>query len=84
MAPALVVSVCIHRVQLLLKLTGHSDAVTSVGFSETNKVVSGSEDKTLRLWNADTGQVLKQASHAIDLCARSSALWRDITKGYLK
>jgi WD40 repeat protein len=35
---------------------GHIDGVNSVSFSpEGNRIVSGSEDKTLRLWNVKTG-----------------------------
>jgi WD40 repeat protein len=41
----------------LLTLEGHSDWVKSVVFSHNSKkVASGSGDKTIRIWNAETGE----------------------------
>ena len=38
-------------------LKGHSDVVTSVAFSpDGKKIVSGSEDMTIRVWDAETGK----------------------------
>ena len=38
-------------------LKGHSDRVTSVAFSpDGKKIVRGSDDKTIRVWNAETGK----------------------------
>ena len=37
-------------------LAGHSGSVLTVAFSPDNKrVVSGSDDKLVKLWNAETG-----------------------------
>ena len=37
-------------------LTGHSHGVSSVAFSEDGKrVVSGSRDKLVKIWNSETG-----------------------------
>lgn len=48
-------------------LSGHDDDVWSVGFSaDGSKVVSGSEDKTVKIWNADSGEVIQTLSGEID------------------
>ena len=41
-----------------LVLRGHSDDVNSVAFSrDDTRVVSGSRDKTVRIWNVNTGEI---------------------------
>ena len=43
-----------------LTLTGHKDIVTSVAFSPNGQIiVSGSSDNTVRLWNTETGGLMK-------------------------
>ena len=48
-------------------LSGHAGDVTSVGFSaDDSKVVSGSSDQTVKIWNADSGEVIQTLSGEID------------------
>ena len=48
-------------------LSGHADGVTSVGFSaDGSKVVTGSDDFTVKIWNADSGEVIQTLSGEID------------------
>jgi WD40 repeat protein len=47
--------------KLLMTLTGHSNWVTSVSFSpDGSQIVSGSRDKTIRVWDAVTGKIIKE------------------------
>ena len=49
-------------------LSGHAGGVTSVAFSaDGSKVVSGSEDFTVKIWSADSGEVLQTLSGEIDM-----------------
>ncbi|MBQ5892572.1 MAG: TIR domain-containing protein [Bacteroidales bacterium] len=50
----------INEYKLLKTLEGHSDWVDSVAYSPDGKrIISGSGDKTVKIWNANTGQCLK-------------------------
>jgi len=47
---------------MLQTLEGHTEGVTSVAFSPDGKqIVSGSDDRTVRRWDAATGQQLLPA-----------------------
>lgn len=49
----------------LLAITGHSDTVQSVSFSPDGlKILTGSDDRTARVWDAATGQQLLTMNHA--------------------
>lgn len=50
----------INNGQTVATLRGHNETVTSVSFTfDENLLISASEDKTLRLWNVDSGKCLK-------------------------
>ena len=43
--------------------SGHSNGMSSVAFSpDGTKVVSGSDDKTVKIWNVESGDVLHTLS----------------------
>ncbi|MDB9338160.1 hypothetical protein PN474_02765 [Nodularia spumigena CS-589/07] len=45
-------------------LTGHSDSVNSLAFSRDGQfLASGSDDKTIKLWNVVTGKEIQTLSH---------------------
>ena len=49
-------------------LSGHAGEVSSVAFSaDGSKVVSGSDDKTVKIWSTDNGEVLQTLSGEIDM-----------------
>ena len=42
---------------MISPLKGHSQKITSIAFSpDAKKIVSGSDDKTIRVWDAETGK----------------------------
>jgi WD40 repeat protein len=52
----------------LLTLTGHKETVTAVAFSpDGGRFVTGSDDKTVRLWDAATGDEIRtwKAANAV-------------------
>ena len=65
------------NITLANTLTGHSDSVWSVALSSNGQtLVSGSEDKTIKVWNLSTGQLLRTLSGHSDT-VRSVALSPD-------
>jgi len=61
-----------HSAELFLQ-TGHASGVNSVSFSPHGKqIASGSRDNTVKLWNVDTGELLKTLSgHASEVSSVS-------------
>jgi WD40 repeat protein len=56
----------VDRPELVLQ-SGHSDNVRAVAFSPEGKIVaSASSDKTIRLWEVETGQMLRVLDHHRD------------------
>ncbi|KAF5231869.1 hypothetical protein FAUST_9005 [Fusarium austroamericanum] len=68
----------------LLTLEGHRSSVSSVVFShDSKKVASGSDDKTIRIWNAETGECERELkSHSDDV--NSVAFSHDLKKVALR
>ncbi|QLE57665.1 WD40 repeat domain-containing protein [Nostoc sp. TCL26-01] len=66
-----------QNLRLSHTLIGHTDAVWSVIFSNDGKtVVSGSTDKTIKVWNLDTGEVISTLRGHRDV-VRAMALSHD-------
>ncbi|MEE0961709.1 MAG: hypothetical protein U0L54_04100, partial [Bacteroidales bacterium] len=50
----------VSKFQCLKTLEEHSSVVNSVAYSpDGTKIISGSSDKTVKIWNANTGECLK-------------------------
>ena len=67
-------------------LSGHTGWVLSVAFSgDGSKVLSGSDDSTVKIWNADNGEVIQTLSGDVDmthvyvLCISSQCMYYFIT-----
>ena len=61
-----------HRPARRPPLTGHTDAVSSVAFSpDGTRIASGSDDSTVRVWDAATGQPVGQP-----LTGHTDAVWQ--------
>ncbi|XP_052186657.1 zinc finger CCCH domain-containing protein 48-like isoform X2 [Diospyros lotus] len=62
---------------LLAKLNGHSDTITGIALSSgSDKLYSGSRDKTVRIWDCHTGlcvDALEMSSEV--LCLKSEGPW---------
>ena len=57
-------------------LTGHSDMVLSVAFSGDGKrVVSGSADKLVKIWDADKGSEVCNPGECTWWCDEFQAFW---------
>jgi hypothetical protein len=49
-----------------LAMLGHTSTVLTVAISaDSKKILSGSRDKTIKIWNADTGELLKDIPNMI-------------------
>jgi WD40 repeat protein len=44
---------------IIKNLTGHTNDISSLEFLNDNKLISGSNDKTIKLWSTTTGKVIK-------------------------
>ena len=65
----------------LQQLKGHDDHVVSVAFSpDGSKIVSGSFDKTIRVWDASTGVEMLPPLRGHDDSVQSVALSPDGSK----
>ena len=56
------------KVVCLKTLEGHSYGVSSVAYSpDGTKIISGSTDKTIKIWNANTGECLQTLEGHLDI-----------------
>ena len=61
--------VCFYEYDCLLyPSSGHSSSVSSVAISaDGTKVISGSDDKTIKIWDAASGDVMQTLSGESDI-----------------
>ena len=53
-------------------MSGHDGPVNSVAFSvDGHKILSSSFDKTVKIWNADSGEVIQTLSGEFDIACIS-------------
>ena len=45
--------------ECLKTLIGHTDWINTVCILDNDKIVSGSHDKTIKIWNSNTGECIK-------------------------
>lgn len=58
----------VSKIALVSTLTGHSDSVWSVALSPDGQTLaSGSADKTIKIWNLDTGQLRRTLAGNSDI-----------------
>ena len=57
----------VTKFKCLKTLEGHIEAVWSVAYSpDSTKIISGSGDETIKIWDANTGECLKTLEGHLD------------------
>ena len=60
----------------LMELRGHSDQVYAVAYSpDGSRLASGSDDKTVRVWEAATGEAVQTLQGHSDMCDQDASPW---------